>query len=116
MGRMSTYYKPTFLRVVGITLLALGTVLSPSWSQESSESVASATPNLFLGSMKVSGSLTSSYYFNSFDGRDDHDIYEYLNLQAKDIVKDYVDAAVSMSWHVSSHRPRRGSQASRSCS
>lgn len=99
MGRMSTYYKPTFLRVVGITLLALGTVLSPSWSQESSESVASATPNLFLGSMKVSGSLTSSYYFNSFDGRDDHDIYEYLNLQAKDIVKDYVDAAVSMSWH-----------------
>jgi len=50
-------------------------------------------------SMKVSGTLHSSYQFRSYDGRDDSDIYEYFSLRLRDIVKDRVDGAFSLFWH-----------------
>lgn len=79
---------------------AMAGLLPPeSWCQESSELAESATPSVFFGSMDISGSLHSTYQFRTSDGEDDHDIYEYLSLRFKDIVKDRVDGAFSMFWH-----------------
>jgi hypothetical protein len=86
---------------VTVALLALCLcVANPlTWSQESSESAKTADSDVFWGSMKVSGTLNSTFRYESFDDWDDSDIHEYLSLQFKDIIKDRVDAAFSMMWH-----------------
>ncbi|RJP25380.1 MAG: hypothetical protein C4527_17065 [Candidatus Omnitrophota bacterium] len=74
-------------------------VLPSADDSQRAETVNEVTPSVFFGSMKVSGSLHSTFSFRSYDGRDDSDLYEYFSLRLKDVVKDKVDAAFSMSWH-----------------
>lgn len=76
----------------------------------SAKPVESATSEAAWQSLKVSGSWNSSYYFRSYDGRDDNDIYSFLSLRAQNIVKDTVDGAFSMLWHedLNSGSPLRG--------
>lgn len=110
---------------LGIMRLAWAPAL-PAGAQESAETVENAAPETpaaaspaagaaevesataeasspektaWFGSLKVSGTLNSSYQFRNFGGQDDSDIYEYFALRLRDIVKDRVDGAFSMFWH-----------------
>ncbi|AHF00249.1 hypothetical protein [Thioalkalivibrio paradoxus] len=50
-------------------------------------------------SLRLSGTLDTSYRLRRFDGGHDQDLDVFFSLQADDIVKDRVDAAVSFYWH-----------------
>jgi hypothetical protein len=64
-----------------------------------SSEVRSATPTGWFDSLKVSGSWHSTYSFRTRGGQDDSDLYEFFSLRMTDIVKDRVDAAMSMFWY-----------------
>lgn len=76
---------------------------SPAAGAAEVESATGETPGPektgLFDSLKISGTLNSSYQFRSYDGQDDSDIYEYFSLRLRDIVKDRVDGAFSMYWH-----------------
>ncbi len=83
-----------------ICILWIGIIISPPvYSQESAEIIDSVTPTRILESLKLSGSLHSTYWFRDYGSRDDHDLYEFFSLNMEDIVKDRIDGAFSMSWH-----------------
>ncbi|MEW6236967.1 MAG: hypothetical protein AB1656_16405 [Candidatus Omnitrophota bacterium] len=70
------------------------------WGEDAiAAKVKNATKSMAFESTKISGSLNSTYQFRSYDGREDNDLYEFLSLRVKDIYKDYIDGAFSMSWH-----------------
>lgn len=66
---------------------------------QSAKWVRDATSRNPWQSLKVSGNLNSSYYFRSYDERDDNDLYSFFSLRMKDIAKDSIDGAFSMQWH-----------------
>lgn len=80
-----------------LLLGAVGTISFPAAAADAAADVESATHA--FSSMKIKGSLNSSYYFRSNDGDDDNDLYSYLSMQLDDIVEDHMDAAFSLFWH-----------------
>ncbi len=97
---------------VGLCWMAL-TLNTPLWAQEQiAPSPQSATPDNPWQALKVSGSLNSSYYFRSYDGRDDSDLYSFFSLRLTDIAKDTLDGGLSVLWHedLNSGSPLRGTE------
>jgi len=81
---------------------ALGSL--PVIAQENDEAsgeavVESAAPEQSSSSLRLSGTLDTSYRLRRFDGDGDQDLDVFFSLQADDIVKDRMDGAVSLFWH-----------------
>ncbi len=93
--------KNTLITLTTFAVISMGgmTFSSGVFAQEESGEVEEATRPMAFSSTSLSGSLYSTYEFRNYDGRDDHDLYEYLSLSFKDIVEDTVDGHFSMSWH-----------------
>ncbi|MBN2328626.1 MAG: hypothetical protein JXR73_15900 [Candidatus Omnitrophica bacterium] len=90
--------KSNAWKMVGVCIIAAA-LGWPAAAQEAAESPESATPDNPWQAMKLSGSFNTSYYFRSYDGRDDNDVYSFFSLRLKDVVEDYIDGGFSMRWH-----------------
>ncbi|MBI1388140.1 MAG: hypothetical protein GC154_06800 [bacterium] len=77
-----------------------GAMFAPAgWAEEADGAVADATGQSVFSSAKLSGSLSSTYYFRERNGDTDNDFYNFFSARLDDVVKDRVDVGMSFYWH-----------------